>query len=47
MGFMNAVRAVVDGIRVFFRALYATPPGCCGMDVRGLDGRKDSWGIRR
>ena len=27
-GFMNAVRTVVDGIRAFFRVLYATPPAC-------------------
>ena len=28
LGFMNAVRIAVDGIRAFFRVLYATPPGC-------------------
>jgi hypothetical protein len=28
MGFMNAVHRLVDGIRAFFRVLYATPPGC-------------------
>lgn len=27
-GFMNAVHALVDGIRTFFRVLYLTPPGC-------------------
>jgi len=44
---MDAVRTLLDGIRTFFRVLYANPPGCWGMGTSDLDGRKDSWGIRR